>query len=204
MFVALTSSACSEAAEKAAAEGEEKEEEGAEGQEKKDEGKSFMMLQGPEGQPSLTILLDEAAGRMDITQLPAEDYVVCKVFTARTKCWLALAPASRFDDKWQLLQKDKMLHILVDEAVLAIWEAEALDGPRPSGYVEGKGPLIKYLVSFFFNAQPFFCADIFTAQISTSPDGSTITSTIELEVEGMTSLDWCAFAQTTPQARGAP
>ena len=36
MFVALTSSACSEAAEKAAAEGEEKEEEGAEGQEKKD------------------------------------------------------------------------------------------------------------------------------------------------------------------------
>ena len=75
MFVALTPSACSEAAEKAAAEGEEKEEEGAEGQEKKDEGKSFMMLQGPEGQPSLTFLLDEAAGRMDITQLPAEDYV---------------------------------------------------------------------------------------------------------------------------------
>ena len=33
MFVALTSCACSEAAEKAAAEGEEKEEEGAEGQE---------------------------------------------------------------------------------------------------------------------------------------------------------------------------
>ena len=118
MFVALTSSACSEAAEKAAAEGEEKEEEGAEGQEKKDEGKSFIMLQGPEGQPSLTILLDEAAGRMDITQLPAEDYVVCKVFTARTKYWLALAPASRFDDQRELLEKETELHILVDEAVL--------------------------------------------------------------------------------------
>ena len=65
-----------------------------------------MMLQGPEGQPSLTFLLDEANGRMDITQLPAEDYVVIKVFTTRTIYYLALAPASRFDDKWKLLEKD--------------------------------------------------------------------------------------------------
>ena len=107
-----------------------------------------MMLEGPDGQPSLTLLVDEAAGEMDITMLPAEKYVVVRVYTSRTIYWLALAPARRFNDGGELLEKEKELQILVDESVLATWEKEALDGPRPSSYVEGKGPLIKYLVSF--------------------------------------------------------
>ena len=157
----VTLSVCSAAAEKAA---QKQAAEKAEGEEKHDEG-GFMMLKGPKGQPSYTITLDKGAGRMKITQLPAEDPVVIKVFTSRTTYYLALAPASRFDDKWQLLEKEKMLLILVDEAVLATWEKETVNGPRPSDYVEGKGPLIKYLVSFdvCFMPTTTVCTDICTA-----------------------------------------
>ena len=116
----VTLSVCSAAAEKAA---QKQAAEKAEGEEKHDEG-GFMMLKGPKGQPSYTITLDKGAGRMNITQLPAEDPVVVKVFTSRTTYYLALAPASRFDDKWQLLEKEKMLRILVDEPIPAYLTSE--------------------------------------------------------------------------------
>ena len=116
------------------------------GEEKDDEQVGFMMLQGPQGQPSFTLTLDEGVGRMTITRLPGEDYVVAKAWMSTTNYYLVLAPKSRFNDKWELLEKDKMLPIFVDEAVLTTWEKEVINGPKPADYVEGKGPLIKYLV----------------------------------------------------------